>query len=185
MREWYRNSGAALLEQPLEFWPTRRMSSPQKLNAMTRAVAYMSLALWLTTSQPRYLWIGLLVIAIMSLAHSRGYGPERFVKNARPSMMQNSLKTSSCVMPTADNPFGNYLNGQDPNRPSACPYDTVKKQANDAFRQSGPARSMYDVYDTMHNDRQFYQLPVTQAVSDMDAFKKYAYGGTLQRSIHI
>ena len=44
---------------------------------------------------------------------------------------------------------------------------------------------MYDVYDTMHNDRQFYQLPVTQAVSDMDAFKKYAYGGTLQRSIHI
>jgi hypothetical protein len=91
----------------------------------------------------------------------------------------------TCVMPTADNPFGNYLNGHDPNRPSACPYETVKKQANDAFRQSGPARSMYDVYDTMHNDRQFYQLPGTQAVSDMDAFKKYAYGGALQRTIHI
>jgi hypothetical protein len=168
------------------------MSSAQKLNAMTRAIAYTSLALWLATSVTRYLWIGLLVIAVMSLAHSRGYGPEKFtdddtsyVDKSRRGNTNAKASNSSCVMPTPDNPFGNYLNGHDPNRPSACPYETVKKQANESFRQSGPARSMYDIYDTMHGDRQFYQLPGTQAVSDMDAFKKYAYGGNLQRSVHI
>ena len=76
---------------------------------------------------------------------------------------------------TPDNPFANFLLGDDPARPPACAYDDMKDEIRTNFNR-GLYRSLYDVYERQNGQLLFNTAPVTTAIPDAKSFAEFCYG---------
>lgn len=88
--------------------------------------------------------------------------------------------TEACTRPTAQNPFMNVMLtdiAENPNRPKACPIDTVKDEVDDHFYRD-LYRDAGDLYQTKSNERQFYTMPNSMVAADQTAFAKALFGSS-------
>ena len=86
----------------------------------------------------------------------------------------------ACVLPTASNPFGNFLltdHADRPDRAPACEYDFVKDDIRREFNDGLP-RNVGDVYERQNSQRQFYTMPNTRSLPDTKAFAEFLYGNS-------
>jgi hypothetical protein len=177
---WFKNIRVLFL-RPSEIIPTRDQSDAERVNAIVRLVLYCSLAVALIKSNIMYLVLGLVIIAIVSLAFAMGDKKKKkneSYSNLRPTTVKRERK--DCSPSTANNPFSNATVGAllgDEGRAPACSYDTpgVAKEMRKNFNK-GLFRNLDDVYEKEASQRQYYTMPSTTAAPDTIAFAQFLYG---------
>jgi hypothetical protein len=158
----------------LTFWPNSSQSIEERINATTRFILYLACVLYLIKRDPRILILAVMVIAVLYVFEKSGVSSEN---------------SSDCQLPTFDNPVGNFLLGDDPKRPPACYYPTVKDHISSKLDslfgkpiEFGPTRSrgMTPEYQRKAYERAFLAMPVTQSAGDQTAFAEWVYGKKFQ-----
>jgi hypothetical protein len=159
----------------LVFWPTESQSSSERINASTRFVLYLACVLYLLKRDVRIIVLAMLAIGVLFLLSKSGSvkEPGSTVSGAR-----------DCQVPTSDNPLANVLltdYTDDPNRPEACWYPTVKPEVEkylDNTVMYGPERTRSPVakYQRKAFARQFITGPVSSIPGDQTAFAEWCYG---------
>ena len=174
-KAWY-DDLSVLARRPLEVVPAADLTRDERLNAAVRFLGYAALAGALVLDAGLVLACGGVAVAAVSTAHAaaqsaRAAKPPR--KRPRGGADARPLESDECTRSTPDNPFANFLPGDDPARPPACENMDDEVRAN--FFRNLP-RSLYDVYDTQTNFRNFHTMPVTTAAPDIHAFAEFCYG---------
>lgn len=76
---WYQDV-RVLWRRPFEFFPSRDQTPEERVNSLTRLVAYSSAAVYAYSRRPKVLLLGLIAVAIVSLAYKAYPGlPPRFL----------------------------------------------------------------------------------------------------------
>lgn len=190
--------------QITEIFPTEEMSYPRKLNAITRAVLYLTILVFVYTRNVRTLFISAITVFSIYLVHSY-YAKERendHQKETFSDLLRDTLEESGTVLPSTDvfqaptpmNPFSNVLI-------SDYDYNVNKKPAPPSFNQnvSGDvlmqAKQMVrdmngdqpEIVDKLFKDlgeqyvfeqslRPFHSNPSTTIPNDQQAFAEFCYG---------
>jgi hypothetical protein len=100
---------------------------------------------------------------------------ETFAALRKPVLSQAS-NSSSCVMPTLENPFMNYLLGDDPQRPPACKGPGVQETAANLLDRQ-LFEDVNDLYNKNGNNRMFRTMPSTTRVPDRENFSRWLING--------
>jgi hypothetical protein len=156
----------------LTFWPTDTQKSGERINASTRFILYASCVLYLIKRDIRVIVLGIIAVAVLFVLYKLGV-----IKNT-------GVGSANCQAPTADNPLGNVLLSDytdDPNRPEACWYPSVKPQVEEYLDNTvkyGPARTRSPTakYQRKAFARQFITGPVSSIPGDQTAFAEWCYG---------
>ena len=177
MTSWFNKPSELFRSDKISsFWPNDQQSAAERVNASTRCILYLTCILYLIKRDLRifllaFLAIGLLFIMTKSMN----------VKEPGTSVDSDS---PDCQVPTAENPLANVLltdYTDDPNRPGACWYPTVKPEVEEYLDNTvkfGPARTRSPVakYQRKAFARQFMSGPVTTIPGDQTAFAEWCYG---------
>jgi hypothetical protein len=172
-----------------EFFPSKKLSRTENLNAITRLGIYISALLILYHSHGKYAFVGIFTALVIYFAHKNNLDIPLLPKSPPPSSVApvESLQNTQCTSPTLDNPFMNatmkdYLNA-DPktgaivDRPPACNTNDpeIKKQMDKHFNNN-LFKDVTDVFGKMNSQRQFFTMPWTTIPNDPQGeFAKWLY----------
>lgn len=164
--------------RPLEFFPTARQSSSERLNAMVRLILYCTVVVFATNADVRYVLLGVVGVALVSVAH-KVHGPSwRGESYAGTKPTSVARAPERCTRPTRANPFANPTLGEflrDPNRPPACKYEDVEDEIWSNF-DKGQLKNLGDVFEVETGRRQFGMVPSKGFAPDTVAFRQFLYG---------
>jgi len=155
-------------ERVKEFIPTHDMSDIEKLNALLRLSIYLSVILFLYSSN--YLYFYIIIITgvttyIIYTSQEKEFNKEQYEVN-------------NVTKPTDDNPFMNYniFSGNTKNPPAIKSYNNseVKKDINNKFNKN-LYREVSDLHQKNNSQRQYYTMPCTNVVNDQTKFAKWLY----------
>ena len=157
----------------LQFWPTQTQSTAERINSTSRFIIYSTCILYILRRDVKIFMLGLLGLAVVYVLSSRAAAPG--------SMRPVQVQPSKCQVPTADNPMANMLMTDDPNRPPACYYPTVKDRVDTYVKDTLPItnfRSRAAMPDKQQEftSRQFMSNPVTTITGDQTGFAEFCYG---------
>ena len=135
------------ISQLSKFWPTYDQNTNDRVNATSRFILYVSLALFLIQKDARILILAAVTIGVLYVFQS-----------------------------TVDNPMGNVLlsdYGTDPERPAACVNNAdIKRNLDDTF-----VKDAADIYGSRNGaSRAFYTMPNTTIASDHESFLDFLGG---------
>lgn len=165
------------------FWPLAKQNSVERLNAATRFVIYTIIILYLINRDLRIVYLGLSVILVMASMFVMGGIKE----GMRPAafLREGTTYGLGCTQPSMDNPMGNILMNEytdNPKRPPACYYPSVKDKVKSLLNQNVPT-DQADIYSSRNQSfRAFYSTPSTTIPNDQEAFAKAAYGPVVDRT---
>ena len=112
----------------LSFWPTSQQDPVTRINAATRFILYAACIIYLIKRDVRVFALAAMVLTVMFVL----YKNDMVVKPAaRPMVSYDQSYNPTCQRPTFDNPMGNVLLSDyidQPNRPPACDYSTVRDE---------------------------------------------------------
>lgn len=188
-------------EKALEIWPKPNMSSPQKLNALTRLIIYLSILGYLITKNPSIFMTSFVTLAVICLLHYISNNKQREnIKKTEGFTNQNLYKElkSTFTTPTPQNPLMNVslpeIN-ENPNRPPAAPaYNkAVEKEINasteimiDKNFDNDPAikkklfADLGDRFEFENNGmHSYYTTANTQIPNDQKGFADFCYGSMI------
>lgn len=146
-----------------DFWPSARQTAKERVEATTRFIVYATVLLLLIRRDPRILALGGLVLVILYVLYNNGMIPD----GPRTPYAQ---RVPGISMPTRDNPMANPLIGDDPMRPSAAWYPSVKTEIENEWSQIHPFERVRDA------ERNFYTTASTTIPNNQSAFAQAAYG---------
>lgn len=181
-----------------EIWPTKGMSSDEKLNAVTRLVIVLTILGYLVTSNMRVAITGIVtLVAIVILRTLKKNDSSNVLKNVEEgftNLSPSELDQIQFERPTEKNPMMNVLLPQiqdRPDRPAAAPAfnPTVVKEINAATQEmvvnnfddkTGIDERLFrDLGDSFNFDRSmihFNATPNTQIPNDQKSFAEFCYG---------
>lgn len=151
----------------VEFFPTLDQTLPERMNAITRLIIYVSIALSLYQGKSTAVHFGILLMAMLYFMWR-----SQTVEQIGGASDARSLKegfSGSCTMPTPQNPYMNWLPGDDPTKPPACSGPGVQEQAA-ALLDEQLFSDVDDLFSKNANQRQFRTMPNTEVVSNNEKF---------------
>ena len=163
-------------KQVLEFWPNKNQSPAERINNSSRFIIYATVVAYLIKRDVRLFYLCVLLLCVLYILHNENMIKERpLIADGQ----EASILRPSCQQPTRTNPLANVLLSDytdDPNRPSACFYPTVKNQVkeylDDTFSTDSP-----NIYASQTlASRAFYSTPSTTIPNDQTAFAEACYG---------
>jgi hypothetical protein len=185
---WGNNPGILFQKKLLtQFFPRKFMNNDQKLNAISRLLIYISLALSFYKGNSIYILLG--IVGLLSIWIWNYYGnqsidgeTEGMVSEGSSPLFKKKLPNTKYVPPTRCNPFMNPMPmGISSKRPRESKlkepesdYDKVQSEIEDKFN-SGLFKPVSDVFGRESSQRQFYTLPNTSEANDQDTFAKWLY----------
>lgn len=160
-----------------EFWPSDSMSCYERVNAFSRFIIYLVIILYLVTEKKEYVVLGFVVLVIVGLV-SKNMKYSRELFSNYPGVHEVSDKRfgtqGRCIMPTKENPFGNVPVSELNSRSlPACNYKDVSDETNKIM--SGIVGTK-DAINLESSSRQFYQMPVTESISNTERFGQFLFG---------
>ena len=156
LKEIFRN------DKLLQFWPSSRQSSKDRIASTVRFVLYASVIVYVMTNDARVMILAALVIGTLYVLNQSGMVPDGNVR----STCTDDRAMSGVVMPTIDNPWMNTLMADDRDRPSSAYYPTVRKDIQNIWDKIHPWARQKDAM------RNFYTIPE----NDQTAFAQAAHG---------
>lgn len=156
----------------VEFFPTADMTLPERMNAITRMVIYIALALAFYKSDLVPIHFGALVVGII---YGMWYLQTVYTAPKTTSTTEhfNVIKTP-CTLPTKENPFMNVMLFDDPNRPPACAGPGIEEMSENLLN-SQLRDNPEDLFGRAANQRQFYTMPSTKNPNDREKFMNWLY----------
>lgn len=153
-----------------EFFVTEDQSPDEKLNSITRFGVYVSIVLSMYHNNPKYILLSLIFFAITYFIHTNTDpvppDPPQFVE------------------PDLNNPFGNNVITDAPDRPPMVDYSSnnkktmeIKNKMEESFNYN-LYNDLGDLYGKTNSQRQFYTTPSRGTTPpDPDGkFKQWLYG---------
>ena len=174
MESWFNNPRELFRsDKILSFWPTKRQSPAERINASTRFILYLSCLLYIIKRDLRVFVLAAMVIGVLYVFDKTGV-----VKDAP------GAPSFDCQMPSNDNPLGNVLltdYTDNPDRAAACYYPSVEEKVYETLDNTvayGPTRSRGAMPDSQRKAfaRQFISAPVSSIPGDQTAFAEWCYG---------
>jgi hypothetical protein len=181
-----------------EIWPTRGMSSDDKLNAVTRLVIILTILGYLVTNNMRVGITGIVtIVAIIVLRMVKGGNadaPHKKVSEGFANLTPTELDDIKFTRPKENNPMMNVLLPQiqdEPKRPAAAPAfnPTVVNEINATTQEmivnnfddkTGIDERLFrDLGDSFNFDRSmihFNATANTQIPNDQKSFAEFCYG---------
>ena len=185
---WFRNPSHLFAKNKvLIFWPLAKQTSVERLNAATRFILYTMAILYIINRDIRVIYLGLTVIMVMAsmlLAGGikEGMRPASFEEEG--VRFNATTPGQKCEQPTKENPMANVLitdYTDNPKRPAACYYPTVKDKVKKLLNQGTPT-DQADVYSSRNQAfRSFYSMPSTTIPNDQGGFAQAAYGSVVDK----
>jgi hypothetical protein len=178
MSSWFRDPKQLVDDKKiLEFWPTNKQTSAQRVNAGSRFIIYAACIHYLIKRDIRIFVLAATALGVLYVMDRSGMVKEC----AHTGVERYETIGNSCQLPSRDNPMANVLMGDNPNRLPACEYETVKTDVDNFIRGDisfGPARSRSTLPKYQENvfARQFVSSPVTSVPGDQTKFAEYLYG---------
>ena len=167
----------------LKFWPTSNQSVDERVNSTTRFILYVSLVIYLIKRDARVLLLALMVLGVLFILYkSNVITPED--NKSRPSASGDFDYSPNCQLPSRNNPMANVLLNDyedDPTRPPACYYPTVKNDVQLYMEDTipydaGRSRSSLPKYQQRAAARQFISMPSTTIPNHQTDFAEWCYG---------
>ena len=174
MKAWFDDPQQLIrADQVSQFWPNREQSPEDRINAASRFVIYACCVIYLIRRDPRIFVLGGTVLGVLYILYKSKMVKETY-----------GMASSSCQMPTQDNPMGNVLitdYTDAPNRLEACYYPTVKPIVKSMLDDripydAGRSRSALPQYQRNAAARQFVTAPVSKIPGDQTSFAEWCYG---------
>ena len=165
MSDYWFNNISILFQNTNEFFPKKEFNKIQKVNAIARFSIYFSVLICLFNLDTKYLSLS---FCLLLLSYYLGY-VDKF---------EYDTNNKKCTKPTKNNPFMNFTIGDqitNPNKPPACPVDSVRKEQLNQYRLTAYPDPK-DLFGKFITDRNFYTMPSTTIVNDQEGFAKYVYG---------
>lgn len=188
---WYDNWEILISENRLtDFIPSASMTFNEKLNAISRFLAYLAIALTVYFENTKYLGIAVLGLGVVYLiyhkasksgiAEQSGGSPYPCRDNICDPLQRNTFNDTELFQkPTQENPFMNvlltdYVNN--PTRPPAANVSdpSVAKQTEQYFNHN-LYNDVDDIWGKSNSQRQYYTNPITTIPNDRDSFMKWCY----------
>ena len=162
-------------DELLKFWPTATQSARERTSATTRFILYAMCLLYILSRDPRVFALGVVALAVLfymskSNMISAG-GPLRPTYGTDPNV----------TLPTMDNSMGNVLltdDTDDPNRPAAAWYPSVRDRVQAVWSQIHPFERQRDA------ERNFYTAPSSTIPNDQTGFAYAAFGKPFATKCH-
>ena len=135
----------------LVFWPSKKMTDAEKVNASTRFIIYASVLIYYTHNDPRIFLIGLISIFVLVFCFKR--------QNAV-APYHSPVETTTpkkCRLPTEENPAGNRLLG--PGYLDSTPLCNDPNYINSMISQKQVMEPQQLLFGGQF-DREFYSTPL-------------------------
>ena len=178
----------------LAFFPNKKMSKNEQLNALTRFSIYSFIILLLFSSNYEWLYVPILILIIAIvmnylekqnfIEHMASDDLMDIQDNTIPMEEENKYNNiqentvDKCRKPTKDNPFMNvpvhdFVKGED-DIPACEQTEEIKREINDNFYKD-LYRNQDDLFEKKNSERQFFTMPSTTTPNDQIAFAKWCY----------
>jgi len=173
-------------ERLTSFFPTINMTFIEKLNAIFRLSIYLSIVLYLVTSNYLYLYILFIVGGFtMFLYNNQRNNLEMYFNSDKTSneniIQQDIIDKKNNIKPTVENPFMNINLITDdktkPAPPSSWNNEEMQKEIEDKFGYN-LYRDVGDLYGKNNSQREFYTVPSAKIPNDQTSFAKWCYSTT-------
>lgn len=180
----------------VEFFPTEDQNLAERVNAITRMILYVSLALAVYQKKSTAVYFGILLCILIyfmwknktisdiekasyvgSIDQISKFTPEDPNVIRLPSLEGLETEQENCIMPTAQNPFMNRLAMEKVGGPPACKGPGVQEQAANLLNDQ-LFSDVDDLFDRKANQRLFRTMPDTTGVSDNTKFANWLIKGS-------
>ena len=171
-----------------DVWPQPNMSFPQKMNAISRMVIFLTLLGLLITKSIKILISGIITLLVVCYLN--------YIKQKnKPSCGKEGFDAinSNFQNPKDKNPLMNVMltdYTEDPNRKAAAPAfnatvheeintkvrNNISKEFNDKNIDSKLFSNLGDKIDFENSMRNYHAMPVSQIPSDQMGFAEFCYG---------
>ncbi len=172
---WYREPAVLFSNgNAAKFMPLPGTPLEAQLNAAMRLAIYFTAIVMLLRQNMAAVYVLLFVAGFTYFIHSR-VSVDTMDGGESPLSIGEG-PSGPCVRTSADNPFMNVLQFQDPKRPAACNVlqCSVKKDIRERFNKN-LVRDVDDIFEKKASDRQFYTTPITTVPNDQEGFAKWLY----------
>lgn len=165
-----------------EFFPTINMTLIEKLNSIFRLSIYLSIILYLLTSNYLYLYIMIIVGLFTCFIYYNQRDNLELYFNSIPDSNQNlieeSIHKNIIINPTTENPFMNINlitdNKEQEPAPPSWNNDDIQKDIEDKFGYN-LYRDVGDLYGKSNSQREYYTMPSTTIPNNQTSFAKWCY----------
>lgn len=158
-----------------EFFPTADQTLAERMNSITRLIIYISVILAVYQGRATALHFGILVVVVIYFMwKQQTVSKEGFSEVPLELTLDDDTMQEQCVMPTLENPFMNFLPGDDPARAAACRGPGVQEMAANMLD-----RQLFDDVDNLFSNnasqRMFMTMPNTTGVPDRERFSNLLF----------
>jgi hypothetical protein len=167
-----------------DFFPTIHMTLIEKLNAIFRLSIYLSIILYLFTSNYLYFYIMIIVGLFTAFIYYNQKDNIELYFNSDSNDPENSIiktdidKQNNTVKPTTENPFMNINlitdNKEKQEAPSSWNNENMQKDIEDKFGYN-LYRDVGDLYGKSNSQREYYTMPSTTIPNNQTSFAKWCY----------
>lgn len=172
-------------ERLTDFFPTIQMTLIEKLNAIFRLSIYLSILLYLFTSNYLYLYIMIIVGLFTCFIFYNQKDNIELYFNSLENSNNNSIEKNiyedkmNTIKPSVENPFMNInliTDSKNKEAPlSSWNNDKIQKEIEDKFNYN-LYRDVGDLYGKNNSQREFYTMPSTTIPNNQTSFAKWCYG---------
>jgi hypothetical protein len=166
------------------FFPTKQMTVIEKLNAIFRLAIYLSVALYLISSNYHYFYIMIIAGAFTVYIYKTQKDNMDLYFNLNEDSFQNIVNKSvlddnkETITPSVQNPFMNInLITDDKTKekaPTSWNNEDLQKTIEDKFGYN-LYRDVGDLYGKSNSQREFYTTPSTTIPNNQTSFAKWLY----------
>lgn len=167
----------------VEFFPTGDQTLPERMNAISRLIIYISVILAVYQERATAVHFGILLMAMLYIM----YKNQTIVKLARGDVSLADAATAPletfadssgevCRMPTLQNPFMNHLLGDVPGQMAACKGPGIQEMASNMLDRQ-LFSDVDDLYNRNSNARLFRTMPETRGTPDRERYANWLVKG--------
>ena len=171
-------------ERLTDFFPTASMTLIEKLNAVFRLSIYLSILLYLLSSNYLYLYIMIIVgLFTCFVFYNQKDNVELYfnsISNSDENIIQNTVIEDSKVdiVPTVENPFMNInlitADKEQPAPPPSWNNEKIQEVIEDKFGYN-LYKDVGDLYGKSNSQREYYTMPSTTIPNNQTSFAKWCY----------
>ena len=165
-------------EKLTEFFPSINMTLIEKLNAIFRMSIYLSILLYLLTSNYLYLYIMIIVGLFTCFIYYTQKDNVELYFNSNKNNIEINIEEKTEIKPEVQNPFMNINlitdNKEKEPAPPSWNNEKIQEDIEDKFGYN-LYRDVGDLYGKSNSQRQYYTMPSTTIPNNQTSFAKWCY----------